>query len=799
MDIQNKNHRQILHPEPLLNTRKKLLTVVIASAMVVGCSSGGGGAASSSSTTKINLSGGTGGSDVEGLDTLNRSGAGGEMAISHDAGGDILIYKNAPEYEEPAPYSRTAITPDLGDTPLLVTSDLTIPFLDTEPEEGTAYLADADDPQEGIFISDGDGNLAEEEERVSGVRVAKGATLRFEAQTEFSGTVDVNLTNDFELAGRLESTAYRLNINAENFIGRRSGHIDLEGTEASPSGRLLIVEAEKIINEAEINANGVTGESGQGGRGGYVILGSTSAEPGPGVENLASISATGADRTAAGSEGGEGGLIAFSTQTATLFNSGELNANGGNHTGEGGEGGKGGIVSYEAEGSLYNTGDLHANGGDGPEGGEGGTIYMDAEQDPDEVVYLRKNKLNANGGAGLNGEGGEGGYIRIGAEGSPLYLNGTFSLAGGDGGGSGEGGEGGVLAVLNTASNLADSTVSIVLSGPIDASGGDAARDSAAAGGEGGQIAVTLNDEDDIDVQNDIILVYDALVATGGAGIPGGHGGGFYVVNAEPEARTPLSGGAIVNEMDINVSGGDLLSSSGISATAVGGDFGNVQFATEDTIIFDALEKSIHNTGRIVANEGDGFNQNAIRLFEDSYNVSFTAYQDVLNEGPISSNGSNDVSSSDTARGWGAGRVTMESKTGEVVNTGRVSLKGGSGRLNGGSGGEFFVNIATDSTATMNGAIIATGGDANSRLEGSRGGNGGTIWAISDFDDTFSALENRVDFNNRNVNVEEGSGQSDGASGCVIDGVYVLSGSDETCPDDEDLEGIVSPFPDEEP
>lgn len=800
----------LVHPESLLKTRKKLLTAVIASALVAGCSGGGGGgAANGSASTKIDLSGGTGGSNVEGLDRLSRSGSGGSLEIIHEAGGDILIYDKAPEYTPPAPYEQIDdVTPEFGDQPLRVTEDTTIPYLADEPEEGIAYLTNADEDQDGIFISDGDGTAGEEEERVTGLHVAKGATLRFEAMAEFSGLIDVDMTNDFELAGRLESTALSTRIDADNILGRRSGEVDLQGVESNPRGRsIFLTAASNFVNAATFDTSGVSGSGGEAGDAGWIFFTTSSENPEHALENVGELTANGGDRSAAGGEGGEGGFIRFSARDTTLFNAGEIISDGGANLGDGGVAGKGGIIHFQGESSLYSTGDLQARGGEGAEGGEGGRITWETVQRDGAVVYARKNKLNTDGGLALDGdggEGGEGGVIRIASTGTPLYLNGEFSSRGGDSASlsiDAAGGQGGELVIRTDASNLDGTTAAIVLSGPVDLSGGNVHPDTAAAGGWGGYLGVTLDDADDITVQNDIVLVYDALIATGGTGIPGGNGGSFEAINIDSDDSVEISGGKIVNEMDINVSGGDLLSTTGLTTSAVGGDMGNITFYAENLSdsFAQELEKSILNTGKLLADSGDGFDQNSVRLADDSYNISFTAYQDIRNDGPISSNGSNDVSSSDTGRGWSAGYVTMESASGEVVNNGKVSLKGGSGSLNGGSGGEFFVNIATDSTATMKGKIVATGGNADRGLEGSQGGNGGMVWAISYFDDTFSELDNRVGFNNKNVDPEAGTGQNEGLIGCIIDGVYILAGGEETCPDDEDLYDVIAPVPEEGP
>lgn len=158
--------------------------------------------------------------------------------------------------------------------------------------------------------------------------------------------------------------------------------------------------------------------------------------------------------------GGDGGTISFSGETLTASAGLSVNAFGGNTSSPGGAGGSGGDISMTltAIGETSHTLPLiQAAGGNSAQGpgGQGGNISISigstAEVEPSTPVegdtLTIKGTLQAKGGNGLDG--GDGGTVRVhvGEMDSEIILEGTVDTSGGTGGVSGAGGDAGLMVL----------------------------------------------------------------------------------------------------------------------------------------------------------------------------------------------------------------------------------------------------------------------------------------------------------------------------------------------------------------
>jgi hypothetical protein len=252
---------------------------------------------------------------------------------------------------------------------------------------------------------------------------------------------------------------------------------------------------------------------------------------------------------ASGVDGGKGLRIDI-TANGDLFNSGSMHADGGNTlTGSAGAGGT--VFLYSEDGNLYNSGVLTANGGNATNGtgGLSGDIYLETfgltPATPRDLVV--RGTLQANGGDAINGDGGSAGFpvsLQNNSEantsfGSRILVNADLNSRGGASTGAIYYGGNGFEV------NVSSFDGSIMMTGNIDLSGGDG---NLRGGNSGWFYADTFGFES-------IELAYDVIALNGGIGDFGGNGGYF-------DAQSLAPGIPIVSDTDIYADGGD------------GGDFG---------------------------------------------------------------------------------------------------------------------------------------------------------------------------------------------------------------------------------
>jgi len=164
---------------------------------------------------------------------------------------------------------------------------------------------------------------------------------------------------------------------------------------------------------ARAGSNGDGGDAGEAGVFGYDTDESFAVGA---IEVHGAIWANGGNGDGTG-DGGRGGLIEIGDCRTFLMCMATLQANGGN----GNNGGQGGEVEFEMDlfaaniGSLTIGGNIYANGGNGTnEGGDGGSIVANADNDGGTITVNSGVTLRANGGT----DDGDAGFITLTADGT---------------------------------------------------------------------------------------------------------------------------------------------------------------------------------------------------------------------------------------------------------------------------------------------------------------------------------------------------------------------------------------------
>jgi hypothetical protein len=304
----------------------------------------------------------------------------------------------------------------------------------------------------------------------------RGGTVRLVATGQSLSVAD-------EINGSLVLTATeRSNINNRNAVViansegdvLQRGTIQANGGLSKNGGTVIITAARNVINGTTIQVNGANsvdgvfnanGSGGNGGNGGSIVLtamnainnsGTLQANGGNGAiaATVNTVTGNGANANATvngvGGAGGTGGLIAFSSNSAS--HTGNIQANGGvggvgghantfdtesaaggtttanalSNGGVGGQGGRGGLLVFSGNGNPTGGGSITANGG---QGGRGGNAWADTRATSTTGNPVANSTANA--GAGGNG----------GAAGTIVSVNpggfGTFSARAGGSGNSG--------------------------------------------------------------------------------------------------------------------------------------------------------------------------------------------------------------------------------------------------------------------------------------------------------------------------------------------------------------------------
>ncbi len=430
----------------------------------------------------------------------------------------------------------------------------------------------------------------------------------------------------------------------------------------------------------------------------------------------------------------------------------------------------GGITIYA--GVIWNQGTLQANGSDGPSGGAGGSIYLDAYE---LTTLFNTGGLYSVGGVGTVGAGGNGGGVNMTGAGN-VDNSGPIDVSGGDGAASG--GSGGSINILAGASAVHDSVIrasrsvkadfqsapglvsggSLLNSGAITAIGGSVDGSCvpqpsvqvcsglptsaqqcyyttaiACAAGAGGQ---------PINLQaTGGALVNNAAISGGGGSSVNGAGGAGGVINLGV-----IGGTAPVAPGDLVVSGS--LDASGGAGASGGGNGGAISVSLDPGALPNGQEIILYGYDHVDSSGGAGAPGGgpggAIQLTNTVYSVTSevcggdSCYESASVNEP---GGSvvNDVNlyarggAGGAGVGGGGGAVTLTTQSQyafsgddfeQVINAGLIDDSGGDGGTGATGGGITFYGLTG---LTNTGALTARGGAGNTDT----GGSGASIQLTS--------------------------------------------------------------------
>ncbi|MFO0580863.1 MAG: hypothetical protein U0229_01180 [Anaeromyxobacter sp.] len=387
------------------------------------------------------------------------------------------------------------------------------------------------------------------------------------------------------------------------------------------------------------------------------------------------VSETGVVEYTGASGGGAGGTLQVETVQG-ITNRGLIDGRGG----DGPSGGRGGQVVLEAgSGWLLHAGTIRANGGAATAGGGGQAGYVslvvpcftNSGGDGDVAVTgLVENR----GGAGTLA-GGPGGFVRVGSCAGFAVVTATLDSRGGPGS-AGPGGDGGDIDVQAVNDGL-------WFLGKAISAGGDG---SGASGGDGGEIGLQSRT---LSARNGGALaayVLADLDATGGDGASGGNGG-LCELQVWQNAIAPATAGPLV------VAGVDALLANGGDGGQAGGGAGPISIYSEAVAGAApspagnvSIEPAIESFGgKATAANGAGGHANEVFL---SGKV-VTAPKVLANGGPPGPGGP----------GGDGGVVTVESTGGTSILAGALSVKGSAGTPAGNHGSVTVDGAAKSLTA----------------------------------------------------------------------------------------------------
>jgi hypothetical protein len=697
-----------------------------------GIKTGGEGASSAA----INTAGGNGGRD-EGT-----GGEGGEVTIQKFGGTGLVEVLVSGTVD--ASFTPTAPDPILGDYPVHITADTIIALEPDPPSAGEPYMLSFDP---NLYICQGTGH-PEDDVVATGLSVDAGATLTLPlnsddtAELHFSDDVANNGTITTLDAGPLQRGGLVLEFN--NYYGASGSAIDTSGTQPGQSGGDISLHSAGLepnsgfYNQGAINAAGADNPGGEGGYGGSVELGGWEA-----FENSGPITTAGG--TGDAGDGGEGGNVQIRSGVNYLYNGGAIDSTGGNGTGSGGQGGPVSMVSAEVGdtgGELRNSGDVSSTGGDG-----------------------------------AGGPGGPGGNIELVALSADLFNNADFNSAGGDTSHAmSQGGDGGSITVAAAPGSLAAGpSGNLLLAGNIDSSGGNALAMGSGDGGSGGPVLVFLDASGSFTfvtglpaptTQRLALLGYANINTSGGNGNYGGDGGSVNLTDSgeeyEGEGWVDAPGGDVTNQAAITTCGGSVAAGA-ITTDVWGGSGGEVHLYGDQDGTLDPGTERVTNSGNIDTSGGDSL---ALTEVPDpnAGAIEMVSTNDVTNTGALTANGGSDTVDDDNIdTGFGHGgpmfiALVSISIDGTTTNNGAINANGGYGETQGGDASDTTVYLGDAVQVVNSGNISVRGGDADTGLPDSVGGDGGNI-EMEDAD---------TPDNTGTLDVSGGAGDWPGADGTIF-------------------------------
>ncbi|MFO0595049.1 MAG: hypothetical protein U0228_07085 [Myxococcaceae bacterium] len=431
-----------------------------------------------------------------------------------------------------------------------------------------------------------------------------------------------------------------------------------------------------------------------------------------------------------------------------LFMNGVVRAN----AGAGDDGFRGGLVSLTAGGDLVAAGSIEANGNDAVtpgSGGAGGEVRLDNTVGglfgrggmvySSVAISAKGGNLSGSFGACEGGcTGGSGGYVNLRT--TATVVDGRWNVSGGSGSFGGTGGTAVVQIGLSTY-NGGLSAGSLISSVSVNASAG--AGDS---GGNGGSVQFMA--ESGLSVGAEIVLLgYSGLEANGGAGQTSAGGGGS--IHFYQGSRSELPGGAVVNQADLSVNGGDCVNGSGANG-------GSLNLTTQSGVwIPRRTWERTTNNGVLRASGGRGLTGGV------GGSINVYGLHGATNTGDADARGGLGV----TFGGGSGGSVSLQGALGALTNNGKLDVTGG---VAGGGpvmqpapGGE----LSLTATHVVNGGVLVAKGGAGD-LQTGFGGNGGRVFIESQ--DSASTVTVAMP---AGIDVRAGAGATAGMPGIVtIDG-----------------------------
>lgn len=791
---------------------KKQLTMAVAAAILggslVGCSSDGGGGlpivAPVAGNSTLSTAGGTGGNDAgwggdanyvnlynyggtAGVAITNsgKAKAGfnslignsryskpdmGDVPYTVSADTDLVTYTTTPYYADAAPLLIIAVgTQYVGADHVLreVAVANTIDYAgDVEVTDNSYYISNAPGTLNDLLMADGlassapvgsaylrnthneiqvsDGDTAIVDARATGLTVDKGVTLTLPPNSWSTTRTNIDVANSIVNKGTIATTDATatsrtdLNLDAANYYGAAGSSIDTSGHDDVRNGGYVDMNFwTSFVSSSDINTSGATDAAGVAGNADYVYI-----YGGYVTENNGDIMAMGASGDAT-NNGADGGYVELDTYVGTTSNTGNINASGG-------DGASGGNSSYiyiystsGYAGQMKNSGDLTANGG---------------------------NALAAAGGTG-----GAGDWIGLYNYGSDIISSGELSVAGGDA--SAADGDGGnvwsgidIYADAGSASwawgNADRPAGDIILSGNIDVSGGDAQATGTGSGGNGGYFdAWNDNSYNGQELTGDSVIAlkgYSSIVASGGdANYPGD--GDWLDLEAYygwDERSYAYTAGPIRNEADLDTSGGNAPSTStGNHGGGSYGQGGDVWIATADTYSYGSEDLTTTNLGNIDTSAGDVFNRDFEQFpwTADGGDVEIWGSDGIVNRGDINTSGSTDIAADGGTAGIGGSGAYIEMYAeGPIASAGDLTGNGGDGEYLGGNARGTWI---FGSVLKVSGVISANGGNADSALAASVGGDG---------DDHYVNPSEAGSKITATFSYAAGTGETDGTEGLAI-------------------------------
>jgi len=365
-------------------------------------------------------------------------------------------------------------------------------------------------------------------------------------------------------------------------------------------------------------------------------------------------------------------------------------------------GGFGGAFRVNGLGAIAHAGKFTAKGGNGTNGGSGGSFRATSETS----AFASSGTIDVSGGSATAGVGGDAGFIRtdFASNYGDVGSSGGLTARGGDGTAAGGGG--------GTVTLLASSQGAVRSSSTINTSGGNAT--TGGNGGDAGPITLQSGGKD--------LLVTGSIQAQGGTGAGAAGFGGFggFVTFA----RQGAVGGSVRLAAGIDTSGG--------SGTAGGGDGGNVTVRGDNGIVFTGSkqETSLLGYASIDTSGGGGtVGRNAGSVTVDQFGGwsepggSIFYSDDVRNEVPITAKGG----AGSAGNGGRGGNVAIRNRSSlalpttlSTVNVADIDASGGTGTAAGGNGAT--VTVSDYFRVSNQGKVNVSGGAGGTTQGGSGGG-----------------------------------------------------------------------------